>query len=179
MLDQSFEHFPGEVEPIEACIFAFKLGDDAERLCIVVEATGIRHRGVERTLSGMAEGRVAEIVGERERLGQILVEPEPPRHRARDLGDFQAMSEPRAVVIALVIDEDLGLVVQPPEGCGVQDAVAVAGKRRADRARRLRCKPPAALVSIGSVGRERTAEPRPRDSCFRGKDLPSLASLVD
>ena len=160
MLDQSFEHLPGEVEPIEARIFPFELGDHAERLGVVVEAPGIRHRRVERTLAGMAEGRVAEIVGERERLGQILVEPEPACHRAGDLGDFQAMSEARAVVIALVIDEDLGLVVQPPEGSGVQDAIAVTGKGRAGRARRLVGKAPTALAGVCRIGRKRFAGPR-------------------
>ena len=40
----------------------------------MVEAAGILHRGVERALAGMAEGRMAEIVGERQGLGQILVD---------------------------------------------------------------------------------------------------------
>ena len=51
--------------------------------------------------------------------------------RAGDLRHFEAVGQPRAVMIALVIDEDLGLVVQPAEGGRMQDAVAVARVRRA------------------------------------------------
>ena len=49
-----------------------------EALGIVVEAAKAGHGGIERPLAGMAEGRMAEIVGERQRLGQILVEPQGP-----------------------------------------------------------------------------------------------------
>jgi len=108
----------------------------------------------------MAERRVAEIVGKRKSLGQVLVEPKPPRHRAGDLGDLEAMGKPRAVMIALGIDEDLGLVVQPPEGSGVQDAIAVTSKGRAGRARRLVGKAPTALARVCRIGRKRFAGPR-------------------
>ena len=74
----------------------------------------------------MAERRVAEIVGERQRLGEVLVEPQRAGDRAGDLRDFEAVGEPRAVMVALVIDEHLRLVVEPAEGGRVQDAVAVA-----------------------------------------------------
>ena len=73
-------------------------------------------RGIERALAGMAEGRMAEIVGKRQRLGQVLVDAKRARDRAGDLRHFEAVGEARAVMIALVIDEDLGLVVEPPEG---------------------------------------------------------------
>jgi hypothetical protein len=39
------------------------------------------------------------------------------------------MGEARPVVVALVVDENLGLVLQPPEGGGMDDAVAVALER--------------------------------------------------
>ena len=45
---------------------------------------------------------------------------------ARDLRDFQRMREAGAVQVALVIDEHLGLVDQPAERGGMDDAVAVA-----------------------------------------------------
>ena len=74
----------------------------------------------------MPERRMAEIVRQRERLGEILVETERPRERARDLLHFQGVRQPRPVMIALVEDEDLGLVFEPAEGGGMDDAVAVA-----------------------------------------------------
>ena len=46
--------------------------------------------------------------------------------RARDLGDLDAVRQPRAEQVAFVIDEDLGLVFEAAEGGGMDDAVAVA-----------------------------------------------------
>ena len=77
----------------------------------------------------MAERRVAEIVGERQRLGQVLVEPQRAGDRAGDLRHLEGMGQARAEMVALVIDEDLGLVLQPAEGGRVDDAVAVAPAR--------------------------------------------------
>ena len=85
MLRQSLDRFPREVEAVEIRIAAFELGDDAERLRIVVEAAIGKHEPVQLFLPRMAERRVAEIVGERQRLGEILVEAECPGERARHL----------------------------------------------------------------------------------------------
>ncbi len=141
MLDQTLQRLEGEVEAIEARIFLLERGDDAQGLGVVIEAALPRHGGIERPLAGVAKGRVAEIVGESERLGQILIELKRTGDGPGDLRDFEAVGQPRAVMIALVIDEDLRLVVQPAEGGRVQDAVAVAGERRARRARGLRVQP--------------------------------------
>jgi len=124
VLHRALERFPGEVEPVELGIALLELGEDAERLCVVVEAAIGLHRGVQRLLAGMAERRVAEIVGERHRLAEILVEPERAADGAGDLRHFQRVGEPCAVVVALVIDEDLRLVLQPPERRRMDDAVA-------------------------------------------------------
>ena len=154
MLDQALERLPGEVEPIEAGIFPLKLGDHAQGLGVVVETALLRHGAVERPLAGMAERRMAEVVGKRKRLGQILIDMKRARHGAGDLRHFEAMGEPRPVMIALVIDEDLGLVGQPAEGGRMQDAVAVAGIKRAGRARRFRHEAPPALALIRGIRRQ-------------------------
>src|SRR5665647_1763451 len=60
----------------EAGIAALQIGDDAQRLGVVVEAAEFAQRLVERALAGVAERRVAEIVRQRQRLGQVLVKPE-------------------------------------------------------------------------------------------------------
>ena len=115
MLDQAFQRLPGEIEAVETGIAAFQLGDDAQRLRVVIEAAEPAQGCVERALAGVAERRMAEIVRQRQRLGEVLVEAERARQRAGDLRHFQRMGEPRAVVVALVIDEDLRLVRQPAE----------------------------------------------------------------
>ena len=136
VLGQALERLPGEIEALERRVAGLETGDDAQRLRIVIEAAMGRHRRVELGLAGMAEGRMAEIVGERQRLREILVEAEHAGDRARDLRHLEAVGEPRAVMIAFVIDEDLGLVFEATKGRRVEDAIAVAlkdGPRRAFR----------------------------------------------
>ena len=96
---------------------------------------------------------MAEIVRERHGLGEVLVEPERAADRARDLRHFEAVGQPGAVMVALVIDEDLGLVLQPAERGRMDDAVAVALKRRAHRVLGLGIEPPAALLRLRRIRR--------------------------
>ncbi len=93
-------------------------------------------------------------MGERERLGQVLVELKRPRHGACDLRHLEAVGQAGAVVIALVIDEHLGLVGQAPERGRMQDAVAVPGVKAAGRARRLGHEPPATFALIHGKWRQ-------------------------
>lgn len=53
----------------------FELGHDPERLRIVIEATEWLHTLIERFLTGMAEGRVPEIMDKRHSFGKIFIEP--------------------------------------------------------------------------------------------------------
>ena len=92
----------------------------------MVEPTKGSQRLVQPGLPGMAEGRVAQIMRERQRLGQILIQPQMPCDAARDLRDLQAVREAGAVEVALMCDEDLRFVLQLAESRAVDDAVAVA-----------------------------------------------------
>ena len=83
----------------------------------------------------MAERRVADIVREAQRLGQILVEPQRARDRAADLRDLDAVRQPDAEMVAVGRQEHLRLVAQPAEADRMDDAVAVALKRVARAAR--------------------------------------------
>ena len=153
VLDQAFDGLPGEIEAVEARVPAFEERDHADRLGIVVEAAEVRHFGIERALARVTEGRMAEIMGERQGLGEVLVEPERPGDCARDLRHFQRVGESGAVVVALVDQEDLGLLAQAPERCRMKYAVAVALEFGAGRARRLGFEPAAAFPRIGGIGR--------------------------
>ena len=108
----------------------------------------------------MAEGRVAEIVHQRHRLGEILVATQRPRQRPRDLRHLDRMRQPCAVMVAFMGNEYLRLVLQPAKGRRMDDAVAVALERRAGRALHLVEQPPARLGRIAGIGRARPiAEP--------------------
>jgi hypothetical protein len=74
----------------------------------------------------MAERRMADIVRQAQRLGQILVQPQRPRDHAADLRHFQAVRQPHAIMIAIGRDEHLRLVAQAAERDRMDDPVAVA-----------------------------------------------------
>jgi hypothetical protein len=105
VLDQPFERLPGEIEPIESGVAPLERGDDPQGLGVVVEAAGLREAAIERALAGMAERRMPEVMRQRQRFAEVLVEPERTRQRAGDLRDFERVGEPGAEVIALVEDE--------------------------------------------------------------------------
>ncbi len=121
----------------------------------------LAHAVVERILAGMAEGRVAEVVRQRQRLGQILVEPQRAGQRAGDLRHLDRVGQARAEMVALVVDEDLRLVLQPAERGRVDDAVAVALELAAGRRAGL-----AAPAGRGcATGRRRRARASGRNAC--------------
>ena len=125
----------------------------AQALQVVLEAAVLRHAGIERVLARVAERRVAEVVRQGDRFHQVLVEPQRARDRAAELRDLQRMREPRAEQVAFVVQEDLGLVDQPPERGGMHDAVAIALERVARRRRRFRMAPAARSRRVAGVGR--------------------------
>ena len=96
---------------------------------------------------------MAEVVRQRQRFGEILVEAELAGQRAGDLRHFQRVGQPGAVMIALVEHEHLGLVLQAAEGGGMDHPVAIAPERAAGLARRLREQPAAAAVGVAGIER--------------------------
>ena len=94
----------------------------------------------------MAERRVADVVAEPDRFHEILVQAQCAGDAAGDSGRLQRVREARPEVIAVGVDEDLGLVPKPAERLRVDDPVAVALERRAQPALVLSVRTAAALV---------------------------------
>ena len=128
-------------------------GHDPQGLRVVVEAAMGFQAGIERALAGMAERRMAEIMRQRQRLGEVLVEPELARQRAGDLRHLQRVGQPGAVMVAFVEHEHLRLVLQAAERGGMDHPVAIAPERAAGPARRLLEQPAAAAVGVAGIGR--------------------------
>ena len=126
MLGEALQRLPAEVEPVEIRIGVLEAGHEPQAVAVVVEAAGIGERLPQRILAGMAERRVAEVVGEAQGLGQVLVEAERARHGAADLRDLDRMGQADAEMVAVGGDEHLRLVAQAAEGDRMDDAVAVA-----------------------------------------------------
>ena len=135
---------------------ALELGHDPQSVAVMVEAAVLGHAGVQRVLAGMAEGGMAEIVAKRDGFREIIVELKRPSERARDLRDLDRMGEASAEMVALVIDEHLGLMGEPAEGGRMDDAVAVALELGPRRRRRLGDKPgrPRRIGRVRRAGRQ-------------------------
>ena len=115
------------------------------------ETEARNRREVERLRAAEREAR-----WQGEGLGEILVEAERAGERAGDLADLDRMGEPGAVVVALVEDEDLGLVLEAAEGARMDDAVAVALELAAGRRGRLAVEPAPALPRVAGIRRPPT-----------------------
>ena len=143
---------------LRPCAVVLEVLDDAQRLLVVAERPA--EEGRERLFAEVTEGRVSEVVAEGDGLGEVLVEPQRARARAGDLRDVERMGEPHPVVVALGREEDLGLVPQPPERLGVQDAVAIALEHGADVIVRL-----IAVAALGSAANTARGDSTSRSSC--------------
>ena len=124
-------HYPAEARG------GFLCADEDGVLGLVWDPT--KRSRVERPFADVTNRRVAEVVRERQSLRQVLVEPEGPRQRPGDLGDLKGMGQPGAVVITLVVEEDLGLVKQAPEGRAVGGGVGGAGGTASQSASAWHC----------------------------------------
>jgi hypothetical protein len=105
----------------------------------------------EAGLAEMPVGDMADIVPERDRLDQILVEPETPPDGAGDLGDELDMDDPVRDMVIINEIEDLRLVDIPGVGPGMDDPVRVAGIGCAD----IFCRPVMTPDCIGTYGGKR------------------------
>src|ERR1019366_3449525 len=100
----------------------------------------------------MAEGRVAEIMGQCDGFGQRFLQLERAGDGAGDLRDFDRVGHPRSVQIAFVVDEYLGLVGQATKGIAMNDAIAL--ELAAIFRRRLSVPAAAGVPVMRGVGRE-------------------------
>jgi predicted DNA-binding protein (MmcQ/YjbR family) len=98
---------------------------------------------------------MADVVNQREGLGEIGVNPKRARHRTCDLRDFQRVSEPVAEMIGEARRENLGLRLEAPKRAGMQYAVAVASVIVAVGMLRFRITAPARPPHVHGVGFER------------------------
>ncbi len=98
---------------------------------------------------------MAKVVRERNGLCQLAVEAERLGDSAGNLRRFERMGQPGAVVIALVIDENLGFVLETAKGGRMDHAVTVALEDGAHRMLRLGHAASAAVAGKHRKGRER------------------------
>jgi hypothetical protein len=143
VLDDALAHAQRQIQPAKAGVALLKPGHDAQRVQVVVEAQAQAAQAlVEGLFAGVAKGRMADVVRQRQRLGQLRIQPQRAAS-VRDLGHFQGVGQAAAEVVRRGVAgqarEDLRLAGQAAKGARVQNAGAVAGKGRAVGVRRLGC----------------------------------------
>ncbi len=156
MFDDAFTDLITEIQAAEAGIADFHPIDRAEALGVVVKAAVGSHQSVEHTLTGMAERRMTEVVGEGDGLGEVAIEAEGLGDGASNLRRLESMSKTGAVVVTFMIDEYLGFVFEATERGAVNNTIAIALEAGAHRMRRLRHAAAASIARAHRVWSERT-----------------------
>ena len=126
VLCEAFANLPGQVQAREAGVFLLDFLDDPQALAVVFEAAAVLHQAVQRGFTPVPERRVAQVMGQRDGLGQIFIQQERPSDIPRNGRDLHRVRQARAQVIARAVQKNLGLVFQPAESARMNDAVAIA-----------------------------------------------------
>jgi len=71
---------------------------------------------------------MADVVGEGEGFGEVLIETESAGDGASDLGNFESVGKAAAEMVGEPDGEYLGFFLEAAEGPGMNNAVAVASK---------------------------------------------------
>ena len=137
-------------------------------MAIVVEAVAKRAFRVEGRVAGMVEWRMADVMGQGKRLGQILVQLQDVGQGAGEFGEFDGVGQAVSEVVGKTGREDLCLSFEAAKGPRMHDAVPIALKGIAVRVVRLGVTTSAALANRKSEpfqhleGRGPTGEAVPR-----------------
>src|SRR5688500_10115306 len=131
MFVDAFARFKAQIQAIKCAVMFFQHIHDAQGLKIVLESAVVFHAVIERFLSCMTEWRMPQIMRQSNGFNQVFVKAQIAGNRAADLRDFETVRQARAEQVSLVIDENLGLVFEPPESGGMNDAIPVALERSA------------------------------------------------
>ena len=127
VFDDSFAHLKSQIQTGKTGISLLEVLHDAQRMKIVIESVAeLLHLAVKLFFSGMRKGRMADIVREGQRLGQVFIQSERRCDRPGDLRDLDRMRKPVAEMVVQAGGEDLRLVLQTAKCAGVDDAIAVA-----------------------------------------------------
>src|SRR5207249_3713747 len=95
---------------------------------VVIESAIFGHADVQRLLTRVAKWRVPEVVGQRDRFRQILLQAELPGDGPADLCNLKAVRQTGAVVVVGHGGQHLRFAHETAEGGCVDNPLAVALK---------------------------------------------------
>ncbi len=119
MGDNAVAHGIGQVEAAAVVRDAIHHG---QAVHLVNEPSGRLGESRQRPLPDVAERRVAQIMAERDGLRQLHVEPQSLAYGRGNGRYVEYVLDAGADVVVLGKEKNLGLVLQPPEGSGVDDS---------------------------------------------------------
>ncbi len=134
VLDDSFAHAQRQVQPAMRRVALLEVLHDAQRVQVVVEAQPVPLQAfIQRAFPGVPERRVADVVDQRQRLCQVLVQPQRLGHAARDLYHFDGVRQPAAKMVGGAAGKHLRLARQPAKRARLHNPFAVPLERRPRR----------------------------------------------
>ena len=116
VLHDPFPHRERQVQPAKLQMPILEMLHDAQRVQIVIEAQPMPlERLIEGPFPGMPKRRMPDVMRQRQRLGQVLVQAQRPRDGARNLRHFHSVGQPAAEMIRPAVREHLRLRPQAAE----------------------------------------------------------------
>ncbi len=134
MLEKPFDDLTMKIEPGVSCCVIFEKRHDSVRLLIVLKVRSLLpHPCIKCILAAVTEGWVTQVMCERDALRQIFIESQSSRQVPADRRDLHRVRQARAEMITFSRDEDLRLPLEPSKRLGMNDAIAIALKRKPHR----------------------------------------------
>jgi hypothetical protein len=131
MLDDAFAGTERKVQPAMARVALLKALDDPQCMKIVIKSHAVMPEAlIQRTLAGMPERRMANVMYKGKRLSQINIEIECRSDVPSDLRHLHGMRQTAAEMIRCAAGEHLRLTCETAERARLNYTVAVALKRR-------------------------------------------------
>src|SRR5579885_3576188 len=152
VLDDPFPDLVREIQAPKPRVPYFDPVNRSKALRIVVEAAVWPHQIVQYPFASMTEGRMAQVMSQCDGFGQIHVQAQDASHCACNLGGFKRMGQSSAIVIALMVYEHLGFVLQAAKGGRMYNSIPITLKGRPHRMSRFRKASAAAITRAHSIG---------------------------
>ena len=148
MFEDALPRLKGEIEAVVLGVPFFEPIHHAQALQVVLKTPKPGHAAMQRILPRMPKRRMPQVMGQRNRLDQVLVDLQRPRNGPPELRHLQRVGQPGAEQIPLVVEEHLRLVDQAPERRGMHDPITVPLVLGARRRGLLRVTPPPCLRGV-------------------------------
>lgn len=132
----------------------FQVLHHAQNVGVVVETAVVGHGLIERRLARVSKGRMTKVVGQGNRLGEVLVGLQGDRQGTCDLGNLKRVGQPGAKVVVETGGEDLRLALKPSKGRALDDAVSILLERAEQRGGRLQVRAVVGPTGNHGVGGE-------------------------